>query len=101
MAIERPEDSFIELMELCFQAFQAASVKSWLAKVIYAHLGTKDLREVETWPQVTAGCFGAGSLLLSVSKYIGAIAACLEGQVDAICISGGSCLSWCWRRSRG
>ena len=94
MAIERSGGiPSIELMELCFSGLSKQQVLKKLAGQggIYAHLGTKDLREVEK--RVAAGDEQAALVLeaycYQVSKYIGAMAACLEGQVDAICISGG------------
>lgn len=94
MAIERSGGiPSIELMELCYTGLAKEQMLKKLAGQggVYAHLGTKDLREVEK--RVEGGDEKAELVLdaycYQVAKYIGALAASLEGQVDAICISGG------------
>ena len=94
MAIERSGGiPSIELMELCYSGLSKQEVLKKLAGQggVFAHLGTKDLREVEE--RIKAGDEHAALILdaycYQVAKYIGAMAICLEGQVDAICISGG------------
>jgi len=94
MAIERSGGiPSIELMELCYSGIPKSQVMKKLAGQggIYAHLGTKDLREVER--RIQEGDEHAALILeaycYQVAKYIGAMATCLEGEVDAICISGG------------
>ncbi len=94
MAIERSGGiPSIELMELCYSGLSKQYVLKKLAGQggVYAHLRTKDLREVEE--MVKQGNERATLVLdaycYQVAKYIGAMAVTLEGQVDAICISGG------------
>lgn len=94
MAIERSGGiPSVELMEICYSGLSKQEVLKKLAGQggIYAHLRTKDLREVEA--MIDRGHVEAALVLdaycYQVSKYICAMAACFEGVVDAICISGG------------
>lgn len=58
---------------------------------IYSYLGTKDLREVEQ--RITAGDARAAlifeAMVYQVAKEIGAMAAALNGRVDAVLLTGG------------
>jgi len=58
---------------------------------IYSYLGTKDLREVER--RISAGDTKAklifDAMVYQVAKEIGAMAAALDGRVDAILLTGG------------
>ena len=58
---------------------------------IYSYLGTKDLREVET--AIADGDTQAAlifdAMVYQVAKEIGAMAAALNGRVDAILLTGG------------
>ncbi len=61
---------------------------------LYAYLGTRDLREVER--RIESGNDGAGdaeavleSMIYQIGKETGAMAAVLEGKVDAVLVTGG------------
>ena len=93
MAIERSGGiPSIELMELCFSGLPSSkcSKAGWPRRDLrpFGHQGPAG-----SGKRVAAGDEQAALVLeaycYQVSKYIGAMAACLEGQVDAICISGG------------
>lgn len=82
------------LVKMCFSG--KYSEKEILAVLfgkggIYAHLGTKDMREVES--SATAGDSKATLLLAAmpyqIAKDIGARATVLSGKVDAIILTGG------------
>lgn len=83
-----------QLARLCFSGkFTAKEMDNLLTKKggVYAYLGTKDMQEVEQ--RVAAGDEAAALVLeamsYQVAKEIGGMATVLQGDVDAIVITGG------------
>lgn len=84
----------MKLVELCFSgkfSRQEMETKIFRAGGIYSYLGTKDLEEVLrrklAHDEVAQLVFRA--MIYQISKEIGAMAAVLSGQVDAILLTGG------------
>jgi len=85
---------WISVVQLCFSGrYTADGVYNALFREggIYSYLGTKDLREVER--RIAQGDARAAlifdAMVYQVAKEIGAMAAALNGRVDAILITGG------------
>ena len=82
------------VVQLCFSGgYTADGVYNALFREggIYSYLGTKDLREVE-WRIVEGDAKAAlifDAMVYQVAKEIGAMAAALNGRVDAILLTGG------------
>ncbi|MDY0231130.1 MAG: butyrate kinase [Candidatus Saccharicenans sp.] len=83
-----------DLVELCFsKKYSKLEIKNLLAGKggVVAHLGTNNMREVKN--RVDAGDHQAEliakALAYNISKWIGAMATVLEGQIDGIVITGG------------
>ncbi|MCG3118271.1 MAG: Butyrate kinase 2 [bacterium] len=84
----------MKLVELCFSgrfSRQELEAKIFREGGIYSYLGTKDLEEVLrrklAHDEVAQLVFRA--MIYQISKEIGAMAAVLSGQVDAILLTGG------------
>jgi butyrate kinase len=82
------------VVQLCFSGrYTQESIYNALFREggIYSYLGTKDLREVED--RIAAGDTRAAlvfdAMVYQVVKEIGAMAAALNGRVDAILLTGG------------
>lgn len=83
-----------ELAKLCFSGkYEKQEVLKMLngSGGVYAHLGTKDFREVEQ--KMNAGDANARNvfygLAYQTAKTIGSMAVVLEGRIDAIVLTGG------------
>lgn len=84
----------IQLVKLCFSGkYKEKDVLSLLNREggLYAYLGTKDAREIES--RINSGDDTArlvlSALCYQVAKEIGAMATVLEGKVDRIVLTGG------------
>lgn len=84
----------MQLVDLCFSGkVTRKDVEALLFREggLQAHLGTKDLQEVER--RIDAGDAKAAlvfdAMLYQICKQVGAMAAALEGRVDAILLTGG------------
>jgi butyrate kinase len=84
----------MELVDLCFCGkYTRKEVETLLFREggLQAYLGTKDLQEVER--RIDAGDAKAAlvfeAMLYQIAKQVGAMAAALEGRVDAILLTGG------------
>ena len=84
----------MQLVDLCFSGrFTRKDVETLLFREggLQAHLGTKDLQDVER--RIDAGDAKAAlvfdAMLYQIAKQVGAMAAALEGRVDAILLTGG------------
>lgn len=85
---------WMSVVQLCFSGrYTADGVYNALFREggIYSYLGTKDLREVER--RISEGDAKAAlafdAMVYQVAKEIGAMAAALNGRVDAILLTGG------------
>ena len=85
---------WLEVVQLCFSGrYTQEGVYNALFREggIYSYLGTKDLREVER--RIADGDARAAlvfdAMIYQVAKEIGAMAAALNGRVDAILLTGG------------
>ena len=85
---------WLSVVQLCFSGrFTQDSIYNALFREggIYSYLGTKDLREVEN--RIAGGDEKAAlifdAMVYQVAKEIGAMAAALNGRVDAILLTGG------------
>jgi len=83
-----------ELVKLCFSGRYNEKQLDRLVfgeGGLYAYLGTRDLQEVES--RINAGDAQAGAvfeaMVYKIAKEIGAMAAVLEGRMDAIVLTGG------------
>ena len=84
----------LEIIELCYSG-RFTRDQLWKALIreggIFSYLGTKDLREVER--RIASGDTRAAliydAMVYQVAKEIGAMAAVLDGKVDAILVTGG------------
>lgn len=88
----------LKVLELCFSgAYTQRALEDALIRDggIYSYLGTRDLREVER----RMACADPGATLIfeamvdQIAKQIGAMAAVLDGRVDAILLTGGMAFS--------
>jgi butyrate kinase len=87
-------DPAMQLVGLCFSGkYTEAEIEELLFREggLYSYLGTKDLQEVEG--RIDRGDEKAGivyeAMVYQVAKEIGAMATVLNGEVDAIVVSGG------------
>jgi butyrate kinase len=85
---------WLSVVQLCFSGrYTQQSIYNALFREggIYSYLGTKDLREVER--RIADGDAQAAlileAMIYQVAKEIGAMAAALDGRVDAILLTGG------------
>jgi butyrate kinase len=82
------------LLELCFEpgASRAALRRRLLGDGgLYAHLGTRDVREALRLAEAgeARAALLVDALAYQVAKSVGAMAAALEGRVDAVILTGG------------
>lgn len=84
----------MQLVELCFSGrYTQREVEAALFREggLYSYLGTKDLVEVEQ--RIDSGAAHAklvfGAMVYQIAKEIGAMAAVLQGRVDALLVTGG------------
>jgi butyrate kinase len=84
----------MQLVDLCFSGkYTRKEVEELLVRDggLYSYLGTKDLEEVEN--RITCGEAKAGivyeAMVYQIAKEIGAMAAVLNGGVDALLLTGG------------
>ncbi len=85
---------WLSVVQLCFSGrFTQESLYNALFREggVYSYLGTKDLREVER--RIASGDAKAAlifdAMVYQVAKQIGAMAAALNGRVDALVLTGG------------
>ena len=85
---------WLSVVQLCFSGRHTQeSIYNALFREggIYSYLGTKDLREVES--RIAEGEAKAAlvfdAMVYQVAKEIGAMAATLQGRVDAVLLTGG------------
>ena len=84
----------MQLVDLCFRGkYTRKQVEALLFREggLYSYLGTKDLEEVER--RIAAGDAQAATvfdaMVYQIAKEIGAMAAVLQGDVDAVLLTGG------------